>query len=37
MSQVEFYDEVAGLASFVIEGEEYSEDGEMCSCSRCCI
>lgn len=28
MSQVEFYDEVAGLASFVIEGEEYSEDGE---------
>lgn len=28
MSQVEFSDEVAGLASFVIEGEEYSEDGE---------
>ena len=28
MSQVQFYDEVAGLASFVIEGEEYSEDGE---------
>ena len=28
MSQVEFYVEEAGLASFVIEGEEYSEDGE---------
>ena len=28
MSQVEFYDEVVGLASFVIEGENYSEDGE---------
>ena len=28
MYQVEFYNEVLGLASFVIEGEEYSYDGE---------
>lgn len=28
MSQVELYNEVDGLASFVIEGEDYSEDGE---------
>lgn len=28
MVQVEFNKDVAGLASFVIEGEEYSEDGE---------
>lgn len=28
MEQVEFNNDVAGMASFVVEGEEYSEDGE---------
>lgn len=28
MFQVEFFNDVEGLASFVIEGEEYSENGE---------
>lgn len=28
MYQVKFYNDVEGLASFMIEGEEYSEDGE---------
>lgn len=28
MSRVDFWNEVDGLASFVVEGEEYSEDGE---------
>lgn len=28
MSKIEFYDEIDGLASFIIDGEEYSENGE---------
>ena len=28
MPKIEFYDEIDGLASFIIDGEEYSENGD---------
>lgn len=37
MAQVEFNNDVDGMASFVVEGEEYSEGWGKCNCTGCRI